>query len=483
MRSPTYATHKLPSFNEMISSQKSSPYNNNNNNHLIESINKSHGIDSATCTTDMTPSPNLIVIPNDDGLAVPAKSASVADIATAPDSNNITVTTDVTLAQSSLFGNTVVQPFTIAKDTNLTYRTSADDIMSMDIIFDNVPIEEDPTIGGNVTIIDETTAAAIATDAIHYEIVDMDGTVRTDAVVQQPLPNVNYSQLEETSNDGILVIDETVHTPVEYREIVLDSGNVLIAPQPPAPPQTDVALDAISEQSNAEGDTLSKPNTLDELILGEAVQTHASKPKMVEGGGREDHVMRDEPSKKTNDGNESSAGSTTLPKRKRKPLPTLIGRNKKLKTEDPKPIPKSHVKVESEIPVPMQCESANASTQEFESPTHPATAEAIPNDDSGCVPYEASRDVLSDESPNVSRKVFHDTTNDAIAANESDEPEASDFMDSLVVVESQDPNDPGKTIHEVYVMCPETKQMSDQPLDLPDEVIQRIRLSMMPNAE
>ncbi|XP_055595438.1 transcription factor TFIIIB component B'' homolog [Uranotaenia lowii] len=48
-------------------------------------------------------------------------------------------------------------------------------------------------------------------------------------------------------------------------------------------------------------------------------------------------------------------------------------------------------------------------------------------------------------------------------------------LNSLVLVESQDTNDPSRTIYEIYVTDPETGKLSEKPLDVPEDVIDNIR--------
>lgn len=479
-RTPTYATHKLPSFNEMISSHKSPSYsiiatNNNNNNHVTASADNPDGMETASHST------NLIVIPNDDELPVPEPSMPIESIATASESNSLVVTGGGT---------------TIIENPNLTYKSNAEDIMNMDIIFDNVPIEEDPTIGNNVTIIHETTIPAITTNNIHYEVIQLDGANRTDPVIQQR-PG-NYSQYDESSNEGILVIDESVHTPIDCSEIVLDSNGMEIVSSSPPPPssQDGVTVEVSSEQeivdSRIESDivqstlaenrvTVAVPS--DQMIADEnawpetvtpslpqiesdIVQSTPEEPEVIKAkrirkpkSKTEPAVKREKKSKISKDATDDAVATTTTSlKRKQKPLPTLIGRSKKSKTEDSQPPIKPHVDAQNET---MECE---------------IVADTLPAE-----PSSASVQINEQETQPASHDV--DATDDAAVSDETNESEANDCMDSLVVVESQDPNDASKTIHEVYFVCPETKKMSDQPLDLPDEVIQRIRLSMMPGAE
>lgn len=457
VRSPTYATHKLPSFNEMISSHKSSSFNTAavNNNHLVASIGNNDNITSSIAENIM--STNLIVVPNDDELPVPATSAPIVNIATASESNTITITGDLS-AQSSLLNGTVIDPY-IAENPNLTYKSNADDIMNMDIIFDNVPIEEDPTIGSNVTIIHETTAPDLTEDNIHYEIVQLDGVDGTTSVVQHQLPQGDYSQLEESSNDGILVIDETEQTPIEYSEIVIDSNEVVIMSSPPPSDSTQNDVVISSDQTdgieNTWSETIVDP-TPEEPEPIKSKQKCNRRPKATELKSESTTAQQEILPEKSNHGKESAASSNSL-KRKRKPLPALIGRNKKSKPENSLPPAKSDIEVDNEV-LPLN-----------ESET---VADIVTNEPSTSCGEKESHSAVKE-----------DATDDAAVMSDSNESDANNFMDSLVVVESQDPNDPNKTIHEVYVISPETKKMSEQPLDLPDEVIQRIRLSMMPGAE
>lgn len=76
---------------------------------------------------------------------------------------------------------------------------------------------------------------------------------------------------------------------------------------------------------------------------------------------------------------------------------------------------------------------------------------------------------------------------DADAESDDDEDDDSDNdmeqvnnQGSLVVVASQDSKDPTKIVHEIFVMSPTTGQLSEEPLDLPPDVIQQIMLTMNP---
>lgn len=385
------------------------------------------------------------MIPNDDDLSVPVTSASIA---TAAQSNNNTVTED-TMRQVSGTENGSDE-----KHGNLTFKSSADDIMSMDIIFDNVPIEEDPTIGDNVRIIHETVMpSTIPMEHIHYQIIDLNGQNETDSDVPQ-------NQIDESSNDGILVIDENAETPIEYEQIVVDSYDVVIDSIPQHVPE---ANEATENQSNVKQLMLpqSTPTYISfietDIVQSIPMELPQENQSLVQAPKTVDIVARRD-TRKSNDSNESKAV-----KRKRKPLPALIGRNKKSKTENPQS--QSHP-VDVVVPSPSETvlPIIHAENSIEIKPNEPTTST-----------YQSEDHVVQSviDAPPAEQEI----------ANDENEANEDNSMDSLVVVESQDPKDSTKTIYEVYVVCPETKKMSDQPLDLPEDVIQRIRLSMMPGAE
>lgn len=474
----------------MISSHKSSSYktNNNNNNHLIQSVNKCDRVETATEIA--TQSTNLIVIPNDDELPVAATSTPVASIVTASESNNVTVTDD-TMKQSSIFSGTIINPL-IAKNPNLMYKSNADDIMNMDIIFDNVPIEEDTSIANNVTIIHETTTTEIPADDIQYEIIDLNGSNQTDSVIQHQMADTNYTQMDDSSNDGILVIDETVHT--EYNEIVIDSNEVVIVTSPsvPSSPKNDVVVAFADDQT-----------ITDENICSEAIETNLSPiaSNMIDSTPKESEVVKTKKtrirqpkvlplkekvaskqkksSNKTVDHSKSATTSNRSSNSKRKPL--RIDRGKKSKVEESQPLNKSEIHIENDSKLTIECEKV---AEEVAGNVAEKVAEKIAEKVAEKV-ADTSTPEPSTSAQFYEQEAHHDSVDETTddVNNESNESEANNFMDSLVVVESQDPNDSSKTIHEVFVVCPKTKTISDQPLDLPDEVIQRIRLSMLPGTE
>lgn len=72
-------------------------------------------------------------------------------------------------------------------------------------------------------------------------------------------------------------------------------------------------------------------------------------------------------------------------------------------------------------------------------------------------------------------KVCEDEEDDDEDSDDDDEALAS-LANSLVVVARRDSD--GKIVHEVFLMSPTTGCLSDEPLDLPAEVIERIKSSL-----
>ncbi|XP_058058109.1 uncharacterized protein LOC131209132 [Anopheles bellator] len=89
-----------------------------------------------------------------------------------------------------------------------------------------------------------------------------------------------------------------------------------------------------------------------------------------------------------------------------------------------------------------------------------------------------SRHMPSESKPASSNRAEKEATNGAEADNDEDGGFSLEDIDinSLVLVESQDANEPNKTIYEIYVSAPETGQLSEKPLDVPPDVIENIRL-------
>lgn len=423
MRSPTYATHKLPSFNEMISSQKSSTYNANAAN-------------NERCGTENAQSTNLIVVPSDAELPVSVSMAPITSTAIASESNDI-----------------------VAAIGTYAAKSNADDIMSMDIIFDDVSIEEDPTIGNNVPIIQETPTASIPPDNVQYENNESNGAERP-------------TQSVDNANSTILLAANAL---IEFNEIAVESENVVIMPTAPtvpapAPSQSQNDADASCEPKIDNGNTWQETAAAPKPLLVETISNESvDNPTRQHTQNRqtnethlksESEIECEKSPTKSGEDEETVAATNTSLKRKRKPLHMPIGRNKKAKATDSQEL--IAYKTDDKVNDDKLAQATVAAL------TEPSTSSHFNDQQTHCSSV--------DEKP-------IETSDEIVSNNEPNETAENSFMDSLVVVESQDPNDPTKTIHEVHFICPETKEMFEQPLDLPDEVIQRIRLSMMSGAE
>lgn len=91
---------------------------------------------------------------------------------------------------------------------------------------------------------------------------------------------------------------------------------------------------------------------------------------------------------------------------------------------------------------------------------------------------------VNNDSDNNSKS--DDSNNDDESDDDDDDSDSDDIdklkdlQGSLVVVASTDQNDPTKIVHEVFVMSSVTGQLSEEPLDLPQDVIEQIMLTMNP---
>lgn len=73
--------------------------------------------------------------------------------------------------------------------------------------------------------------------------------------------------------------------------------------------------------------------------------------------------------------------------------------------------------------------------------------------------------------------------NDDSAPSESiDEIDKFDIS-NLVFVEMIDPSNSTLTLNNIHIFYPETKELSSEPLDLPSDIIQKIKLALSPETE
>lgn len=330
-------------------------------------------------------------------------------------------------------------PTYIEKEPQFPYKSDSDDIMSMDIIFDNVPIEEDPSVGAITPAIDVrnlTPIADVGSDFSGENVYVLDASQTTPIPCGEFVMSPNDIMIIPPQVETILPDDEateigqsrwpTTSETVEIPILQLSAG------QPPVEPQNKASSEATPEETNTE--TASKEVPACEL-----------------------QIVKDEAEPSV-----SVAPTQPAPmKRKKKPLPVLVGRNKKVKTE-PIRVP---VILASEIETPFErCPPEYSEVKTEESQT---LLDAVKSEET--MPLIPTNPLSEAEASEVSKQ-----EENALQETPDESPDDS-FLYSLVVVESQDANDKDKTVWKVYFVCPETKKMSDEPLDLSDEVIQKIR--------
>lgn len=498
----TYATHKLPSFNEMISSRHSSQ-SPHNENHIDSDPNSDAPIDFSTHTLKNGEQTEIEVTGGVHG--TDESSSHAIDLSTTSESmarrkaeqsaQREAILKDEPMANGAMLGHY------IAKNPNLTFKGSGD-IMNMDIIFENVSIEEDATIGGNnsvsaqanksiqepatVTRISKSQVEKVSIDGVQYEII----TLENADDKPKHLCNNNHQEMQEEIEEvaGMKRVVDVGRIPVIADDAIgqnyeYDSDQMVIV--------SDSELDMAAEFQTVEEIDIDKQESEATLAIDiddsptkvSAAETDSNLSQMrtsVKLSIEDTDIAHrlpdddDDVQKESLVQNVDNNGSDR--KRKRKVVPVLA-RNKRtkrgntsnaVKIESTEPdVPSTELKSEpKEEPMQSQIEIDNEMTSNIET----SSVKSAPDDDGD--------DNYSDQIPE------EQTTNDTDENPSMDESNADNdtnersFMDSLVVVESQDPNDPNRTIHEVYVVDPETNEMSEKPLELPDHVIQRIRLSM-----
>lgn len=405
----------------------------------------------------------------------------------------------------------------IAKNPNLTFKGSGD-IMNMDIIFDNVPIEEDMTIGKSAITVAEvpppppvTTEERKVNSDAHVENVKMDGIIQYEIITLESANNDDKTKHRACDNDAVANsltdfkvgaspmksrvdasrIPVIAHDTTTARNYEFDSGSTAVV--------------VVSESRLEVSDEIKTGETVD---VDDTVELNASAIKIDHSNPiAKTDVALDSSVASTSTANElarphhnktntteqvqaSTAQTTTVQtgtenitserKRKRKVVP-LLATNKRTRRSNA-----NNIESKPECVVPS-----------IESQENPVMVKQSPSAESSIadaskVDHRDNHDHQHDQKQEQTSL----TTTNEIECQQTvdDEPKPNDnndgdggggdggqersFMDSLVVVESQDPNDPNRTIHEVYVMDPETNLMSEKPLELPEEVIQRIRLSM-----
>ncbi|XP_031620077.1 uncharacterized protein LOC116338763 [Contarinia nasturtii] len=512
----TYATHKLPSFTEMISSRKTSEVQPNS----------SHESNSDTTpivvTTDKEDRVSNLAVESNGTYAADEDSVHAIDLSM--NSSSLVIHSENNSHENDAIDehiangdddvpvvveNASIDQY-IAKNPNLTYKGSGD-IMNMDIIFENVSIEEDVTIGTTsvtnvastdapkVTETDETSNNMVKIDGIQYEIITLENSdkatcdeakkdidqltsdkmehLQTSEIVEEVVEDmVEVSTMgligEESYDDGgnymynsneVVIMacsnlgDGVEIDGVETIEEITESSEIIVEHELPGDQSTDQTTVIVDECDNKSSIIVPLSN-VDSTISTEENDTKSPNNHTIK-------VLKEE--------TEQQSVATVKPienksatERKRRPkVVPVLANNKRSKRPSPNSTKMiDTIKIESVPSSEIQSDSriieqpSNLDPQQIEQTVHNDNEEQT-----------TSNDQLDNHIQNTET----DTEND----NDADNQERN-VMDSLVVVESQDPNDPSRTIHEVYVIDPETNEISDKPLDLEPHVIDSIRLSL-----
>lgn len=313
-------------------------------------------------------------------------------------------------------------------------KTYSDDIMNMDIIFEDMPLEVQQTI---------------------------------DPVDVHNLPSISDAPIDENP----IVLDSTKTNPIDCNDFVLSGNDIMIIRSQDNEINTNLPTTAIVSPDDSWAvqseinEARTQPMTVEkienvpqtEVISKELVsnipilQNNEKQEKQTQLNPVAETNVKSEDDKssvivinsqptveKVNDEKLSIAPKLPEPiKHRRRPAPILVDRNRKStsKKNDPnvtKPIAPPKIEEQTETVETDNTQPANSNVPEC--------------------------------------PIQENETNDTKTDENYD-----NFLYSLVIVESQDENDKNKTVCKVYYVCPETKKMSNQPLDLPEDVIQRIR--------
>lgn len=347
------------------------------------------------------------------------------------------------------------------ENDNMTVKVDSADIMNMDIIFEDTPIVEDTSITASVPndvghVPKSFVSDASSTIFIISEMSDNDNGVANEVTLITDADDIGVSANVPNNGEQLIPVAEMVNASVTPDDYIVQNGFA------------------------------EKPET---IVKGECDAEENVKPNSEE----EKH----DPKK-----------SSTLLPRKRKPPPMLVGRNKtqrktgaeietpkppvqKPGTKEvhlsafapPEPMPSysassflmspSAAAVNTSRPSTVQVEQAELQDQAVVAEAGPSVEEQAASDAQMVVDEHIvnGSQIDHDEPASDSERLIID---EDVADDEHDDADDNP-LGSLVVVETQDPDNPERIKHEVYFMCPETKQLSEQPLELSDEVIERIR--------
>lgn len=472
----TYATHKLPNFTEMITLHKSK-------NATVSSFIKYESDPLAISNNNNVSDDSTINVSHHQSQSL---TDDVFDTNLSMAGELVTTLVDTTTSECAPNGSTV-------------------DIMNMDIIFDNAPIEVDTSIGNtsNTTIDGDVIERAIITptfyDKVHingetYEIVTLNESTSSNCNITSDSINAN---VDDDANGSVASVEPIDSANINFMVdsvhlsgiMEMSSSNVIADVSEPLNITPTMGISNIESNQVATEANGSAPVVVPQIESIEPIERAT-----VSGANEEENDIFAElasTTKTVEAEKERAARELEERRRKRKPVPVLAikyKRRRKLSTNDGQA---ESLPLVSKEPMDLSIEKGQTDEEPIRVDTM-ETAEVVQSADQ-IEPEQQPVDlVVGDLEPMTSSKmepepetdaverehesVVPDESNEVEQTNDSDE--QSNFMNSLVVVESQDPDDPARTIYAVHIVDPVTKVMSEQPLDLPDDVIQRIRQSM-----
>lgn len=510
----TYATHKLPNFIEIMSSQKSRSSISDSVPTTPTTSNINH-IDTV---------PSQTAIDTNGTYEVDEQSQHAMDLSTtslvvhgAKSNHEI----DNVPVQDHAGESTIGQY--IAKNPNLTFKGSGD-IMNMDIIFENVSIEEDVTIGtattndtkDDVSVAESSPIVTTITESQPDNLVKIDGVqyeiITVENANDKPCDDDQTTDDESTNEVVTKTINEMDATTIPEISGSYDDGNYVYTS-----PSEMVIMTCSSLDMAAEIETVDETNAVAVDLSSAAMELESSHAEscaaldLSEGNAvinkSESSVPFDEIAAIDQkqlitavDSCEQSAyqpvhnvsnvkiEATTIKdeitqvalstvdndrKRKRKVVPVLASNKRSRRAGEARIIETKSNDVPSEKQSDFKIENQSQPPPSSIPPSIDRIEQS--STDQTLLKIKSNEQQAEEEEEVEEEQTIAESDNQTIDDGDNQD---RNFMDSLFVVESQDPNDPNRTIHEVYVVDPDTNEMSEKPLDLPDHVIQRIRLSM-----
>lgn len=463
----TYATHKLPNIIEMLSNRKKSKalvsYTSQAVPIRVVNHKETSQIEMDSCIKRIEPneSVEMELRVNDQH---PDESVISATSETQKNGTNHLIMNNETMINH--FGD---------KNPNCNLKGESNDIMNMDIIFENVPIEEDTSV---IVETQPMTHSPII-DGVQYEIITLNK-------VQTPIIDDETNVIDM---DEISAVTATATVTVTARETTTKMAIGTVSNNRSNEKDRlngDFEIKHPTDDSNAKHYSQSiivdykkfelPIEQLNRKIPCERISTKKEGEETVK-------ETKEEGSQEVTDAQKPVANCILDRKRKRKLVPVFNKRPRRTNLIKPPELKVQNENADAEAE-PLKIEQAEepVSTEKHIRNESPAmvsnengNSASIEQNDEGIVVAKACE-------KNKNTQTDADQPNEPKSCKSADQGEdvgdENSFMNSLVVVESQDPNDLSKTLYEVFVVDPVTKEMSEKPLDLPDDVIQRICMSM-----